>query len=152
MSIIDRTKSSIRKTYRRVSDKWSGFKDFTNSKTLRFGDWLNKNYNWIKEDAENLYQRLNHRYKVRKYQGRQKLQRKWQNSWSAYANYFIWTFTPYVIVYGIAVNFVLSQIGLFPLSIGNIAASGIGTYFVKEEFPEWMNGIEWLHKDSRSEV
>jgi len=152
MSLIDRTKSSIKNKYRQASEKWSDFKDRTNEKTLSLGDYLSKNYNTIKEDVEGLYQRLDHRYKVRKYQGKRKLKRKWQNSWSAYTNYLLWTFTPYVVVYGVAVNFVLAQTGLFAFSLGHVAASGIGTYFVKEEFPEWMNGIEWIHKDSSSEV
>lgn len=152
MSLIDRTKNSLKNMGSRAGEKWQGFKDYTNEKTLSFGDWRDEKINTTKERAGDVYQRVRNRYKVRKYQGKTKLKRKWDRQWSSYANYLVWSFTPYVAAYGTAVNFMASQFGLLSFSLGHLAACGLATYFVKEEFTEWINGIEWVHKDSSSEV
>lgn len=152
MSIIDRTKSSAKNIYEKATSKWSSFKDRTNKKTLSLGEKLSQKYNWIRSESEERYDSLSNRYKVRKYNFRRKLDRKWQRKWSRYFNYFVWDLTPLVVVHGLALNLVLSQVGLLAFTPLNVIASGLAFYYTKVEFVEWMNSIDWLHKDSSSEV
>lgn len=148
MLMTNSNKRFLKNIANKIGSKWSDFKNYTNNVSLSLGDAYIK----VKDYLTAKYNRLARRLKVRKYQFGRKLRQKWKNKWVHYYNYMVWTFTPYVLVYGLALNFVAAQLGLLPLTPGNLVASGITTYFVKEEFPEWMNGIEWLHKDQSSEV
>lgn len=72
-----------------------------------------------------------------------KLSDKWDNRWKYYKNYFLYDLSPWVLVYGAAINFMFSQFGLIELSLGKSAASGLGFYFVKQELPELIQDIRY---------
>lgn len=148
MLLVDSNKRFLDGIRNKLSSKWRAFKKYTNKKTLALG----KSYLDFKKSLTARYNSIEHKVRVKKYRFNTKLRDKWNNKWSNYVSYLLWVFTPYVLVYGLAVNFMASQFGLLSLTLGNIVASGLATYFVKEEFPEWMNGIQWIGKDQSSEV
>ena len=48
---------------------------------------------------------------------------------------YVWEFMFTVIIYGLLLNFTVSQILNYSFSIEHILATGIGFYFLKEELP-----------------
>lgn len=60
----------------------------------------------------------------------------------AYSKYFLFEFAPYVVAYGLMVNFPVSVLLAWGLTVETVVSWGLAFYFVSEELPAIANELK----------
>lgn len=106
-------------------------------------------YGLVREKVEAVRDTLNpyyHRYLRRKRAFKKNLRKKWRDKWSERFDWLVWELAPFVVGYGVAINFVLNRLLGYEFTVFTALAYGLLWYFVKVEAVEVWNMLSPLVK------
>lgn len=142
MSYITNLRDSCSDLKDRILEKYSSLRHSGKKRYSKSRNYLSNKHGVSREGIKSKYNKYTKPISSKKRGFQNKLGDKWQNTWSTYANYFVWGWTPWVLAYGTIWAAGSWGLGLIEPYPRYIIGAGIAWYGIKQELPELYHAFK----------
>lgn len=142
MSYINDLRDSCSELKDRALEKLTSYNRSSKKKYGKTKNYVSNEYGLSREGVKEKYNNYTKPIVSKKRGFENKLKQKWRDSWSTYANYFVWNWTPWVLSYGAMWAIGAWGLGLIDPSPRYILGGGILWYGIRQELPELYHAFK----------